>query len=91
MVENANVLEDAGVVGDSHNKEGAAAGAKKPSKDRSEDFDVNGDFLDQKAIEKSELLVKQEDLLPAEDLVIKKNTKEIEENALAHDLSKNSK
>jgi hypothetical protein len=51
MVENANVLEDAGVISDSQNKDGAAAAAKKRNqREKSEDFDMNGDFLDQNAI-----------------------------------------
>lgn len=44
MVENANVLEDAGVISDSQNKNQDTN--KKGNKDKSEDFDINGDFLD---------------------------------------------
>ena len=86
MVENANVLEDAGVISDSQNKHQDTN--KKAHKEKSEDFDINGDFLDQKAIEKSELRVQQEDILPLEDLAEKKNPKELEENARLHDQSK---
>ena len=86
MVENANVLEDAGVIGDSQAKNQDTN--KKNSKEKSEDFDLNGDFLDQKAIEKSELIVQQEDILPVDDIPEKKTTKELEENAKVHDQSK---
>ena len=86
MVENANVLEDAGVISDSQNKNQDTN--KKGHKEKSEDFDVNGDFLDEKAIEKSELKVQQEDILQPEDHPEKKSPKELEENARQHDQSK---
>jgi hypothetical protein len=89
MVENANVLEDAGVISDSQNK-GDGNGKKRNKREKSEDFDPNGDFLDQKAIEKSELEVKQEDILPKdeEELLKKPDPEELAANALAHDKSK---
>lgn len=92
MVENANVLEDAGVISDSQNK-GDPNSKKRHKKEKSEDFDPNGDFLDKKAIEKSELEVKQEDILPVEDeqLHKKPTAEELQANAIAHDRSKSIK